>query len=49
MAPEILFNPALAGIEFSGLHHFLHSAINKVDMDLKRTLYENVLLSGGNT
>lgn len=49
MAPEILFNPALAGVEYSGLHNFLHASMNKIDMDLKRTLYEKVCLSGGNT
>lgn len=49
LAPEIMFNPALAGLEYSGLHNLLHSNINKIDMDLKRTLYENVILSGGNT
>ena len=49
MAPEILFNPSLAGIEYSGLHHFLNSSIKKLDMDLKRNLYKSVILSGGNT
>lgn len=49
MAAEILFNPALAGIEYSGLHQFLNSSISKLDMDLKRILYKSILLSGGNT
>lgn len=49
MAAEILFNPALAGIEYSGLHSLLNSSISKLDMDLKRILYKNILLSGGNT
>lgn len=49
MAPEILFNPSIAGIEHSGLHHLLNSSISKLDMDLQRVLYKNILLSGGNT
>lgn len=27
MAPEILFNPAMAGLEHAGLHEFLNSSI----------------------
>lgn len=49
MAPEILFNPAMAGLEFPGLHEFLNSSIKKLDLDLRKNLYQSILLSGGNT
>ena len=39
MAPEILFNPAMAGLEFPGLHEFLNSSIKKLDLDLRKNLY----------
>lgn len=48
-APEILFNPALGGQEHPGMHNFIDSSIKKLDMDLKRSLYKNIVLSGGNT
>lgn len=49
MAPEILFNPAMAGLEYSGLHEFLNSSIKKLDLDLRKNLYKSIVLSGGNT
>jgi centractin len=49
LASEILFNPALAGLEHSGLHEILNSSISKLDMDLKRVLYKHIMISGGNT
>ena len=49
MAPEILFNPALAGLEFPGLHEFVNSSIKRLDLDLRKNLYTNIVLSGGNT
>lgn len=48
-APEILFNPILIGQEYDGVHRCLVDSINRSDMDLRRTLYANVLLSGGST
>jgi centractin len=49
IAPEILFNPSLAGLEFPGLHDFINSSIKRLDVDLRRNLYQNIILSGGNT
>ncbi len=49
MAPEILFNPSIAGLEFPGLHNFLNSSILRLDLDLRKNLYKNIILSGGNT
>eukprot|EP00730_Choanoeca_flexa_P004493 TRINITY_DN11712_c0_g1_i1.p1 TRINITY_DN11712_c0_g1~~TRINITY_DN11712_c0_g1_i1.p1 ORF type:complete len:380 (+),score=116.02 TRINITY_DN11712_c0_g1_i1:150-1289(+) len=48
-APELLFDPSLIGEEADGVHRVLHYAIRKSDMDLRRTLYQNVILSGGTT
>ncbi|CUM46415.1 uncharacterized protein AC631_04524 [Debaryomyces fabryi] len=46
---EILFNPQLIGDESPGLHELASLAIAKTDMDLRPVLYQNVVLSGGNT
>jgi centractin len=48
-APEILFRPERVGHEFGGLHDMVVESINMSDMDLRRTLYQNILLSGGTT
>lgn len=46
---EILFNPQLVGDESPGLHELASLAIAKTDLDLRPILYQNVILSGGNT
>lgn len=48
-APEILFNPQLIGDESPGIHELTALAISKTDLDLRPTLYQNILLSGGTT
>ncbi|WFD31734.1 centractin- actin- protein of the dynactin complex [Malassezia sp. CBS 17886] len=48
-APEILFNPELLGLEDPGAHQILHDAIARTDLDLRRSLYSNIVLSGGTT
>ena len=48
-APEVLFRPDLIGEECEGIHEVLAYAIQKSDMDLRRTLYSNIVLSGGTT
>ncbi|KAG8509721.1 Beta-centractin [Galemys pyrenaicus] len=48
-APELLFQPDLVGNESEGLHEVLAFAIHKSDMDLRRTLFANIVLSGGST
>lgn len=48
-APELLFQPDLVGDESEGLHEVLAFAIHKSDMDLRRTLFANIVLSGGST
>jgi actin beta/gamma 1 len=46
---EVLFNPALVGMESAGIHKVTFSSIMKCDVDIRRDLYHNVLLSGGST
>ncbi|OMH81305.1 Actin-2 [Zancudomyces culisetae] len=48
-APEILFRPDLAGLEYPGLHQLIADCIAKSDCDLRKTLYANIIFSGGTT
>ncbi|CAG05409.1 unnamed protein product [Tetraodon nigroviridis] len=48
-APELLFRPDLIGDESSGIHEVLAYAIQKSDMDLRRTLFSTIVLCGGST
>jgi actin-related protein len=47
--PEALFQPAFLGIESPGVHETVHDTIMKCDVDLRRDLYSNIVLSGGTT
>lgn len=46
---EVLFNPKLIGKESDGIHEMTHNSIQKCDIDIRRDLYENTVLSGGST
>lgn len=48
-APEILFRPHLIGEEYEGLHEVLMYSIQKSDLDLRKVLFKNIVLSGGST
>ena len=48
-APEVLFKPDLIGEEYEGLHECLVFSIQKSDMDLRKVLFQNIVLSGGST
>lgn len=48
-APEILFEPELVGSEYQGVHQMVVDAINRTDLDLRKNLYANIVLSGGTT
>ncbi|KAF6003359.1 Actrt2p [Cyanidiococcus yangmingshanensis] len=45
--PECLFQPALLGLEAPGINMLLYEAVQKCDLDLRRSLYGNIVLSGG--
>lgn len=48
-APEVLFDPGLIGLEYSGVHHCLVGAVRRADLELRRTLFGNMVLAGGTT
>lgn len=48
-APEVLFNPELLGQEEVGIHQVLYNSISKSDLDIRSSLYQNIVLSGGTT
>ena len=48
-APEILFDPELIGQEYAGVHQVIVDSINRVDLDLRKSLFSNIVLSGGST
>merc|ERR1719320_378840 len=48
-APEILFNPSLIGLEYGGVQNLIAESIEKSGLDLRRTLYSRIGLSGGST
>jgi len=47
--PEALFKPAHIGLEAVGVHETTFNSINKCDIDVRKELYGNVVLSGGTT
>merc|ERR1712187_141461 len=44
-----MFDPKMIGMESDGIHQLLYSAVHDCDIDLRRDLYSNIILSGGNT
>lgn len=49
LCPEALFNPSVVGIEHNGVHHMVYDCIQKCDIDVRKDLYSNSVLSGGTT
>ncbi|XP_062942985.1 beta-actin-like protein 2 isoform X2 [Cynocephalus volans] len=47
--PEAIFQPAFLGIESSGIHETTFNSIMKCDVDIRKDLYANTVLSGGST
>ena len=48
-ASEVLFQPSLIGSEERPIHDVLLTSILQSDMDLRSTLFSNIVLSGGST
>merc|ERR1719251_801268 len=46
---EPLFQPSLIGKESDGVHKLTYNSIQKCDVDIRRDLYTNTVLSGGST
>ena len=49
MAPELCFNPGAIGSEENPLDELIYRSIQNCDVDLRRDLYANIVLSGGST
>merc|ERR1712031_121725 len=47
--PESMFRPAFLGMEVVGIHEGCFNSIMKSDIDLRKDLYANTVLSGGTT
>uniref|UniRef100_A0AAQ6IAZ3 Uncharacterized protein n=1 Tax=Anabas testudineus TaxID=64144 RepID=A0AAQ6IAZ3_ANATE len=47
--PETLFQPSFIGMESAGIHETAYNSIMKCDIDIRKDLYANNVLSGGTT
>merc|ERR1711896_29904 len=48
--PEALFKPHMVGnMESAGIHETTYNSIMKCDVDIRKDLYANTVLSGGTT
>jgi len=47
--PEVLFAPAMIGKEQEGIHQLTYKSIMKCDVDIRKDLYANIVMSGGST
>jgi actin-related protein len=46
---EALFKPSMIGLEAPGFHEMVAKSIQKCDIDVRRDLFGNIVLSGGTT
>ena len=44
-----MFKPEKYNIEMPALHEMVYQSIMKCDLDVRKDLYNNVILSGGST
>ena len=44
-----MFQPSFLGKEAAGMHETTYNSIMKCDVDIRKDLYANTVLSGGNT
>jgi len=47
--PEVLFQPSFIGKEAAGVHETMFNTIMKCDVDIRKDLYSNIVMSGGST
>ena len=47
--PEVLFQPSFIGLESAGVHLTTYNSIKLCDVDIRKELYSNIVLSGGTT
>jgi len=46
---EAIFQPSLVGYDVTGLHDATFKSIMKCDLDIRKELFSNIVLSGGST
>ena len=49
ICPETLFSPILTGQEIPGIPMQMYNSIMKCENDIRKDLYSNIILAGGNT
>merc|ERR1712142_1272361 len=47
--PEVLFQPSMIGMESVGIHKALVRCVKACDIDIRKDLFSNIILSGGTT
>ena len=47
--PEAVFQPTLLNVDAAGIHQMAYNSIMKCDVDIRKYLYSNIVLSGGST
>jgi len=47
--PEVMFNPALIGMEAPGLGQLVFNSVDNCALDEKKIIYSNIICAGGNT
>merc|ERR1711904_660078 len=47
--PELMFKPSLDGKEMMGLHDLAKKTIDDCDLDVRKDLFANIVMSGGTT
>merc|ERR1712010_311439 len=47
--PEAFFQPSFLGRESAGIHECTYNSVMKCDIDIRKDLYGNIVLSGGTT
>jgi len=46
---EVLFNPSMIGLEQEGVDSLTYETIQKCEIDIRKDMYSNIVLSGGTT
>lgn len=46
---ETMFQPSFLGMESAGIHEILYNSVTKCDIDIRKDMYHNIVLSGGST
>lgn len=46
---EVLFNPRLINKNIIGIHELIYKSYFNIDTEIRKLLFENIILAGGNT